>query len=128
MDSLRRSAEAPDLPMNVHLRLRGSANAMNRAAQQCRKALEQRRKSAATPPAGEADPTAAAQPTRTFTEDDLNAALSRVTAVMQQARAPQKKPTYWEAKREQERQARLAKRAMAAQIATNQSAATGAPA
>src|ERR1700722_11940356 len=47
LDSLRRSAEAPDLAPSVHLRLRGNANAMQRASQQCRKALDIRRKAGA---------------------------------------------------------------------------------
>src|SRR4051812_32502724 len=37
LESLRRSAEKPDLPVNTHLRLRG--NAMQRASQKCRTAL-----------------------------------------------------------------------------------------
>ena len=46
LESLRRSAEKPELPVTTHLRLRGNANSMQRASQKCRVALDQRRKSA----------------------------------------------------------------------------------
>jgi hypothetical protein len=124
MDSLRRSAAAPDLPERTHLRLRGNANAMQRASQQARKALEMRRKAAASPKA--AAPGAPVTPAeRTFTEADLNAAIKQASAIIAEARAaaappPAKTLTYWEAKREQQRQDRLAKRAMIAERAANQ--------
>lgn len=120
IDSLRRSAAEPDLPANIHLRLRGNANAMQRASQQARKALEMRRKAGASPEAATA-------PEVTFTEADLRTAIKRASAVIEEARAvtppPAKTLTYWEAKREQQRQDRLARRAMAAQITANQVAA-----
>jgi len=80
LDSLRRSAAEPDLSVATHLRLRGNANAMQRAAQQCRRALELRRKAHATPDA-------AMPPARTFTEDDLRQAIKTASAVIAEARA-----------------------------------------
>ncbi|MFL5282164.1 MAG: hypothetical protein ACJ8AW_14550 [Rhodopila sp.] len=80
LESLRRSAEKPGLPVNTHLRLRGNANAMQRASQKCRTALEQRRKPA---PAAKAAPA----PTRAFTEADLQEALKKATAVIEEARS-----------------------------------------
>jgi hypothetical protein len=79
LDSLRRSAAAPDLPVNTHLRLRGNANAMQRAAQQCRKALDLRRKSG--PPSNNGT-----SPVPTFTEADLREAIKTASAVIAEAR------------------------------------------
>jgi hypothetical protein len=125
IDSLRRSAAEPDLPASSHLRLRGNANAMQRASQQARKALQMRRKAGASPQT-------ATPPEVTFTEADLRTAIKHASAVIEQARAvttpPAKTLTYWEAKREQQRQDRLAKRAMAAQIASNTTAREVSPA
>jgi hypothetical protein len=112
LDSLRRSAEAPDLAPSVHLRLRGNANAMQRASQQCRKALDMRRKTGATASAdgAAANPTSAT-PVRTFTEDDLKAAIQSASAVIAEARAAAQTPMNREARRAAEREARRSVRA-----------------
>jgi len=106
MDSLRRSAAEPDLPVNTHLRLRGNANAMNRAAQQCRRALAQRRNVGKTP-AGQGD----AMPMRTFTEADLRAAITSASKVIAEARAAQAPTSNRAARRAAEREARRLQRA-----------------
>lgn len=109
LDSARRSASHPDLPVSTHLRLRGNAGAMQRAAAQCQKALDRCRRTQPVPPDQAAPPQ-----TPTITEADVQAAVQRAAAIIQEARAaaqPQKTMTYWEARRETERQKRLAKRA-----------------
>ncbi|MBS0643915.1 MAG: hypothetical protein JSS43_28985 [Proteobacteria bacterium] len=86
-DSLRWSKEAPDLAPSAALRLRGNANAMHRAAMQCRKALDQRRKAAAAPanpPATHVPPPSAE---RTYTEADVREAVRCAAAVLSEARA-----------------------------------------
>jgi hypothetical protein len=50
LESLRASADK-DLPVNITLRLRGNANAMNRSATQCRKTLDTLRKARTAPAA-----------------------------------------------------------------------------
>jgi hypothetical protein len=50
LESLRASADK-DLPVNITLRLRGNANAMNRSATQCRKTLDALRKARTAPAA-----------------------------------------------------------------------------
>ena len=107
LDSLRRSAETPDLAPSVHLRLRGNANAMQRASQNCRKALDQRRKSADAP----AHTGTNATPVRTFTEDDLKAAIQSASAVIAEARAAAQAPMNREARRAAEREMRRSMRA-----------------
>jgi hypothetical protein len=102
LDSLRRSAEAPDIAPSVHLRLRGNANAMQRASQNCRKAFDMRRK-------GTVGATPATQ-VRTFTEDDLKAAIQSASAVIAEARAAAQTPMNREARRAAERQARRSMR------------------
>jgi hypothetical protein len=108
LDSLRRSAAEPDLSVATHLRLRGNANAMQRAAQQCRRALELRRKAGTTPDA-------ATTPARTFTEADLREAIKTASAVIAEARAAGQPlaPMNRAARRAAEKQARRT----AAQIA-----------
>jgi pyruvate/2-oxoglutarate dehydrogenase complex dihydrolipoamide acyltransferase (E2) component len=84
LDSLRRSAAEPDLPVSTHLRLRGNANAMQRAAHQCRRALDLRRKAGTTTNAAASSET---PPPRTFTEADLREAIRTASAVIAEARA-----------------------------------------
>jgi len=110
LDSLRRSAETPDLTPAVHLRLRGNANAMQRASQQCRKALDLRRKAAnGAPRNGESGQ--APSGVRTFTEDDLRAAIQSASAVIAEARAAAQPPMNREARRAAEREMRRSMRA-----------------
>ena len=112
LESLRRSAEKPDLPVSMQLRLRGNANAMQRASQTCHKALDQRRKAAASPiPQPQSAPA--------VTEADLQAALKRATAVIAEARtAGQLPPMNREARRAAEREAQRAIKHAAAQLTT----------
>lgn len=107
LDSLRRSAAEPNLPIPIQLRLRGNANAMGRSAQQCRRALELRRKGAATPQ------TAGAPEPRTFTEAEIAAAMQKATEAIAYARSDLKsgkQMSYTQRMRENERLKRLAKR------------------
>jgi hypothetical protein len=134
LDSLCRSAAEPDLPVNIQLRLRGNANAMNRAAQQCRRALQLRRKAGATPQSAGAPSQDAASPEpRTFTEADVAAAMKKASEVIAYARSDLKsgKPTtYTQRMHERERLKRLAKRQAAAlaNAATNPTAEAFTPA
>ena len=112
LDSLRRSAETPDLAPSVHLRLRGNANAMQRASQHCRKALDLRRNSGAVTSAnGTATDPAPPSQVRTFTEDDLRAAIQSASAVIAEARAAAQAPMNREARRAAEREGRRSMRA-----------------
>ena len=108
LDSLRRSAETPDLAPSVHLRLRGNANAMQRASQQCRKALDLRRKWVQS---DGASGSASGNQVRTFTEDDLKAAIQSASAVIAEARAAAQAPMNREARRAAEREMRRSMRA-----------------
>ncbi len=112
LDSLRRAAAEPDLPVNIQLRLRGNANAMNRSAQQCRRALQLRRKAGATPNVSSPQK-AGATPARTYTDADVAAAVQKAAEVIGYARSDLKsgKPmTYTKRLQENERLKRLAKR------------------
>jgi hypothetical protein len=106
MDSLRRSVAEPDLPVNTHLRLRGNATAMNRAAQQCRRALELRRRTAGAS-------SAASGPAlmRTFTEADLQAAIKSASAVIAEARSANPLASNRAVRRAAEREVRRLQRA-----------------
>lgn len=110
-DSLRWSKERPDLAPSTALRLRGNANAMHRAAMQCRKALDQRRKAAAAPRTADPTPT----PERTYTEADVREAVRRAAAVLAETReAIQPKPAMNRAARRAAKiQAQRAQRAAA---------------
>lgn len=120
LDSLRRSAADPDLPASTHLRLRGNANAMHRSAQQCRNALDLRRRQAASPaliPAPAAEPADA--PAQSITEADLQAAIKRASAIIAEARhAGQLPPMNRQARRAAKFQAQRDMRAATAQGAT----------
>ncbi|MFO1024403.1 MAG: hypothetical protein U1E70_04385 [Acetobacteraceae bacterium] len=110
LDSARCSASHPELPVSTHLRLRSNAGVMQRAAMQCRKTLDRHRKAQASPH----NPAAPHVPAPILNEADLHEAVKRAAAIIQEARAvtqPAKTMTYWEARRETERQKRLAKRA-----------------
>jgi hypothetical protein len=107
LDSLRRSAAEPDLPVNIQLRLRGNANAMNRAAQQCRRALELRRKAAASPQA------AGALEPHVYTEAEISTAMAKASQAIAYARSdlePGKPMSYTKRMQESERLKRLSKR------------------
>lgn len=116
LDSARRSAAYPDLSPATHLRLRSNAGVMHRAAMQCHKALDRHRRLAAAPgdAASPATPDGPGMPAPTLTEADLREAVRRAAAIVQEATAATEPPrtmTYWQARREMERQKRLAKRA-----------------
>ncbi len=135
LDALAKAAE-PGLPMNLVLRLRGNANALNRAAQQNERLLDKLRQQrlagdpAAAPTAGDTDPPATALPASSQIPDLLAFARSALQAGMrsatvddptdsvvpmsrQQRRAAERQAD--KAERRLQEQARLAQRAAARQ-------------
>ena len=115
LDSMRRSAAEPGLPVSTHLRLRGNGNAMNRAVQQCRKALEalRRQKPTAAPAPLDAPPDA--QP-HGFSDADLQDAIRRASAIIAEARTAGHLPVMnRKARRAAHLQAQRAARAAATQ-------------
>jgi hypothetical protein len=111
LDSLRRSMADRDLPVTKQLRLRGSANAMNRAVQQGRKALELRRKARATPQT--AVPARGQPVTPVNTQAAIRRAVDAVAFARSDLDITDTPRTYWQQRRSAERQARLAQRRVA---------------
>jgi hypothetical protein len=105
LDSLSRSMADKTLTVNTQLRLRGSANAMNRAVQQGRVALNVRRKTHSTTPATTGPSPIAAEFRATMQK--ASDAISFARSDLTEKSKPQ---TYWQARRADERQARQAER------------------
>jgi len=127
--SAGRSVTDTDLNDAAQLRFRGNAITMGRAAEQCRRALERRRKARAVPQE-KAPP---AEPERAIDPALVEAAIKKAQAIAAMARAEvtpalnhKGKPmTYWQKREQAEREAALARRQakLAAQAAARPAAA-----